>query len=351
MEISRIVIAHSLNEIVRHSVRALIRRYHLSRDWIIGLTGLRGSGKSIGAANIVLRDFAMNDEPIWSNQDMRLNVKVDDMTARYCGMAGGGIVTYQAQPLEKAEFLNLDSRYEGGCVHIDEPNIEYGESRRSGTNTNLATDTVVQQLRHLQCGLVYSVINEMFVDLRIREATDLFIRCSDVALGADNLRAKMAQGHVFEWELYAMTARVAGNENTYANTHKPLYTHQITMRDLWGVIDTRESQRQTQKYSGAKELLPVELKEKPEAVEEKNQWAWLYLKLEQFYQKHERDGEWIEILSNEFRQEIGVTPDLWGYTVRKIRETIPGIITRGKGTAVNPTYYYIPNRILVPSGG
>jgi hypothetical protein len=290
----------------------------------------------------------MNGEPIWSNQDMKLNVKVDDMNARYCGLQEGGIVTYQAQPLEKAEFLSLDSRYEGGCVHIDEPNIEYGESRRSGTNTNLATDTVVQQLRHLQCGLVYSVISEMFVDLRIREATDLFIRCSDVALGADNLRAKMAQGHVFEWELYAMTARVAGNENTYAITHKPLYTHQVTMRDLWGVIDTRESQHQQGKYSGAKELLPVELKEKSEAVEEKNNWNWLYLKIDGMYRKHAGDGEWIEVLSSELREDFGVTRDMWGPTVSKLKETIPGIITRGRGSSIDPTIYYIPNKVLAP---
>jgi len=343
-----IVVAHSLNEIVKFNVRALIRRFHLNRDWIIGFIGERGSGKSIGGANVSIRDFMMNDEPCWSNMRMKLSVDVSDEWANRFGIAQGGRVLYEAEKLEKQEFLRLDSRYEGGCIFLDEPNIEYGEARRSNTNTNLATDTAVQELRKLQCGLVYAVINEMYVDVRIRENTDIFISCKDVALNPQNLNAKMKQGHVFEWYLFPMTARFAGNGNTFKDTHKPVGPVQITMRDMWGSIDTYERQLRDGKYSEMKQLMPVEMIENPEAVKEKDRWSWLYKKIEEFYAKHAKDGEFIEINSNDFRREIGVqTPQAWGSVVSKIRELIPGITARGKGSFVNPTVYTVPNRILI----
>ena len=342
------VVAQSLNDIIKYNVRALVRRFHLNRDWIIGLIGDRGSGKSLGGSNIAIRDFMMNGEPCWSNMQMKLNVAVSDGIARYYGNPQGGIITYQSEYLEKEKFIYLDSRYEGGVLFFDEFNLEYGEARRSASNVNLMTDRAVQQLRKIQCGLVYTVINEMYMDPRVRENTDVFIRCQDVALNPHNLSNRMEQGRVFEWLVYPMTARVAGNGNTFKETKKPVGPIRITLGDMWGSIDTYERQAVGQrKYTETKSLTPVELKEESASIIEKDKWSWLYSKIEEFYKKHIDDGDYIEIASSELRREFGVSPEMWGSVVRKIRGLIKGIETRGKGNAVNPTIYTIPNRVLV----
>lgn len=351
MVTQQLIVAHSLNDIVRCSVRALVRRYHISRDWIIGLVGLRGSGKSLGGANIAVRDFSMEGDPLWSNMQIKMNVKVDDDTAQACGLTEGGIVTYEAKELEKQELLNLDGRYEGGCVYLDEPNVEYGEARRSSSNTNLKTDLVVQQLRKLQCGLVYSLINEMYIDWRIRDATDLFIKCRDVAFNGENLQAKMAQGKVFEWDILPMTARVCGNGNTFSETGRPALTMQITLGNTWGLIDTYERQVNEGKYSDSKErLFPMQMGENPEVKREHDKWGWLDDAISRFYDNHQDEERFIEISSRELQYELGVRREDWPYIVKKVKERIPDMESRGRGSLANPLKYLLPQRLFKENG-
>jgi len=342
------VLAPSLNDLIKHSVRALLRRYHLNRDWIIGLIGERGSGKSLGGANIAIRDFAMNGEPIWSNMQIKMQVKVDDLSAALYSIEGGE-VTYEAEHIDKQSFLALDSRYEGGCLFFDEFNLEYGEARRSSSNVNLMTDRAIQQLRKLQCGLVYTVLNEMYVDTRIRENTDVFIRCSDVALKPSNLQGRMEQGVLFEWLLYPMSSRLVGTGATYAETHKPIGPIQVQLKHIWDVIDTMERQAAGQtRYTEPKTLLPLQMVEDPVVVQDRDSWSWLDERLTKFYENHAGDGEFIEISSEQFRVELGVPKKLWGATMAQIKDgRIKNIETRGCGNARSPTIYTIPNRILV----
>lgn len=332
----------SLRDIIKRDVRALIRRYHLSRDWIIGLIGERGSGKSLGGGNIAVRDFMMNGEPCWSNMQMKLRVNIDHAQP-------GGLVLYEAGHIEKQAFLRLDSRYEGGCLFFDEFNLEYGEARRSSANVNLMTDRAVQQLRKLQCGLIYTVLNEMYIDTRIRENTDLFIRCSDTAMKAGNLQGKMEQGVVFEWLLYPMTARVAGLGQTYADTKQPIGPISMSLKHLWGFIDTLERQAVGQtKYSETtpNALLPLDMQDDPAVIEDRDRWGWLDKRISHFYELHANDGPIIEISSSEFRQEMRVEAPIWGATVYQIKQRIKNIDQKGSGGAHSPTIYYIPNKEL-----
>lgn len=341
------VIAQSLDELIKHNVRALLRRYHLNRDWIIGLVGERGSGKSLGGANIALRDFMMNVEPCWSNMQIKMQVDVDDQAAAYYGVKGGS-VTYEAGHIDKQAFLALDSRYEGGCLFFDEFNLEYGEARRSSANVNLMTDRAIQQLRKMQCGLVYTVLNEMYVDTRIRENTDIFIRCSDVAFNPLNLQGRMEQGVVFEWLLYAMSTKFAGNGMTYADTHKPIGPIKMQLKHIWNAIDTMERQAAGMtKYTETKSLIPLHLPEDPVVVQDRDRWGWLDERLTKFYENHADDGDFIEILGSQFRAELGVPEGLWGTTVSKIKKRIKNIEVKGRGSGRYPTFYIIPNKVLV----
>lgn len=335
----------SLTDVVGLCTRALIRRFHLNRDWIIGLVGDRGSGKSLGGANIGIRDFAMSGEPLFSNMQIKLNVNVDDEFAYPFGLPGG-VITYESQQIDKQAFLALDSRYEGGCLLFDEFNLEYGEARRSTANVNLMTDKAIQQLRKLQCGLIYTVINEMYVDNRIRDNTDVFIRCSDVALNAGNLVSRMRQGVLFEWMLYPMSSRLVGNDQVYDKTHKAIGPIRMQLKHMWGAIDTMERQAQGMtKYTGTKELLPLDIKESSVVRQEINRWKWLEDAMERFWKNHEADGDVIKIRSDELRNELGVTDAaVWTQAAVWLVNKIPDIEHRGLGKL---SQYLIPNRMLV----
>lgn len=339
----------TLADIVKYSIRGLLRRYHLNKDWIIGLVGERGSGKSLGGGNIALRDYMFNGDPCWSNMQLGLGVEIDDEDAAILGLKGGTVI-YKADHIERQSFLQLDDRYEGGCLFFDEFNLEYAEARRSMANVNLSTDKAVQQLRKMQCGLIYTVLNEMYVDNRVRENTDIFIRCCDVAFKPPNLQAKMQQGVVFEWMIYAMSPKLTGIGNTYADTGKAIGPVKMPMKDLWGIIDTYERQGSGNLKYGSVEkspdyLLPVQMKEDPKVVEEKSKYAWIDEKIKLFYEKHASDGREIEINTNELREEFGVEPEKWGTVVRMLRRRIPDIQSRGQG--FDKRKYIIPNRILV----
>jgi len=341
------VIAQSPEELIKYSVRALIRRFHLSRDWIIGLIGERGSGKSLGGANIVLRDFMFNGESCWSNMRIRQDVEVDDQSAKQCELGNGGLVSYEAGYIDKQSFLALDSRYEGGCLFFDEFNLEYGEARRSSANVNLMTDRAIQQLRKMQCGLIYTVLNEMYVDARIRENTDVFIKCSDVAFNYLNLQGKMEQGVVFEWLIYPMSSKFAGNDLIYSKTHRPIGPIKMQMKHLWGVIDTMERQAiGATKYTDAKSLMRLDIKDTPEIKQEKEKYASLDELLVRFWVNHADDGDYITIGSDEFREELGISRNLWGPTMRDIKARIPNIKVGGRGSTRHPTFYGFPNRVL-----
>jgi len=337
------VIAQSLDEIVKHNAYALIRRFHLNRDWIIGLIGERGSGKSLGGANIALRDFMFNGEPCWSNMRIKLQVEVDDETAHSCMLEKGGLVPFEAGYIDKQHFLSLDSRYEGGCLFFDEFNLEYGEARRSSANVNLMTDRAIQQLRKMQCGLIYTVLNEMYVDTRIRENTDVFIKCSDIAFKGENLQGRMGQGVVFEWLIYPMVSKVFGDDFVYGKTHRPLGPFKIQLKHLWGVIDTMERQAVgATKYAGVKTMIPIET-----PVEKEDKWSFLDERIENFYINHAADGDYITIGSHEFREELGIDPRVWGTAMREIKKRITDIESGGRGSSKHPTYYGFPNRLVV----
>ncbi len=259
-----------LRAIIAAEIKPLFRRMHLSPDWIIGFIGDRGSGKSLSGGNTTIRDFGMRGATMWSNAKLKLTIDVDDDEAAPYG-AKGGSISYEAKPIDRRALNNLDSRYENSCLFIDEINLFGSDAWRSMTNESLDRADLVQQLRKFHCGMVYTCIEEMFVINRIRDATDIFIKCSDTASSTSNLLRKKPQGHDFEWTIYAMTWRLAGAENTYKKTGKPLFTIPINLRKSWGIVDTDE--RQSRRLQ--REIIPVEMQENAEINAMRAQWGWL----------------------------------------------------------------------------
>jgi hypothetical protein len=340
--------APCLREIIAQEIDPLFRLSHLNRDVIIGLVGERGSGKSLGGANIALKDYGFSNEPIWSNMNIKVGVKVTNDEAIECGATAGGIETYASQHLDKQEFLALDGKYEGGCLFFDEFNLEYGGARRSTANVNLMTDRAVQQLRKLQCALIYTVLDEMYVDVRIRDNTDLFITCTDTAFKAQNLASKMRQGIAFEWKLWFMTSKLVGFGNTYKETHRAVGPVPVTLREMWGSINTMERQAEGQtKYSvQPKQLIRVEMEEDAKITVQKIHYAGFDERMHRFYANHASDGDTIEIAAADMANEFGTDRKHWGPWAKQLWERVPNIEITGKGNRTNPTKYKIPNKIL-----
>jgi hypothetical protein len=309
----------SLEAIVAKRVRALIRRFTLNPDWIIGLIGYRGSGKSLGGANIAIRDWGMSTAKLWSNMKMKLTIDVEDEVAGLYGTRGGSVI-YEANPIDRNALLRLDSRYEGGLIFLDEINLEYGEARRSSSNVNLSTDTLIQQLRKLQCGLIFTAIDPMFVDKRIREATDVFIECVDTALYSYNMALGKPQGHEFEWKIYDMSGKMLGQEHSYRETNQGVMTYKVTLNKMWGVIDTYERQASNGvKYTDmGKTINAIDVEESLTVQKVKSQWSWLQDKILAWKQSGIKTIEAGELpmlvgapLNNEIKQWLSVFGVSW----------------------------------------
>lgn len=260
-------IALSLEGLASYKIKALIRKMHLNRDIIIGLIGDRGGGKSIGAAEIALCDFGVEPgEIIRSNMSIKANVEISDEYAGKFGL-NGGTVNYESKPLEKRKFLRFDPEYYRNIFVIDEINIFLADARRSMSNQNLESNDVGQQLRKLESPLIYTCINEMFVDTRIRDLTDVFIKTQDTASTPLGLARKQPQGIEFQWNLYYMTPKLTGE--SYVETHEKSGPFFIRGNKLWGLIDTYERQERV-KY-----VPDIEIEQDNETKRFNEKYGWI----------------------------------------------------------------------------
>jgi hypothetical protein len=169
-------------------------------------------------------------------------IDISDEKAQKFGFHHGGVVTYQSEKLDPRRLLRLDPEYNNGIVYTDEVNMEFAEARRSMSNTNLLVDTVAQQIRKYENWWIYTVINEMFVDSRLRDLTDIFIRCQDTALTIDGLEKRKPVGIDFKWTIYPMSGYLHGEEGKYSVTHKadpPVLFH---FEPLRGIYNNRQAQ-------------------------------------------------------------------------------------------------------------
>lgn len=260
----------------------LFKRYHVreKRPICIGVIGLTGEGKTGTASVIGLIDTILDGQPLWSNLNIRCEFKVSDDIARKYGGYQGGIASFESLPLDRRKLFRFDPEYHDGAILLDEINIEYAEARRSTSNVNLWFNEVDQQRRHLNLDIFYTVIHEMWVDPRLREMTDIFIKCEDPALDEDGLKRKITLGKQVRWTIYPMTRILTGH--SYYETHKPLAPRYMHLNQFWGLFDTRRSQSK----GGVK--YAFQLDDEEPAIEsdmsvnedsmlqqEKDEWAWL----------------------------------------------------------------------------
>jgi len=302
-----------LEDLIKYSVKPLLKWRHLGRDVVNGFIGERGEGKDLGGANLCFRDYMLEGEPCWSNSKIKVTVKVSDEDAEPFGLSGGEVV-YESEDLDKPALLRLEDKFKGGVIYISEINMEFSESRRSQTNVNLFFDRVGQQLRKLQSAMIFNVIHEMWIDLRIREISDNFIKTRDTALDPGNLTLHKPVGHNFEWYIYPISRKLCGV--TYAQLQEPIGPFPFSLRKTWGIIDTYEKQAAGKhKYGmefGQSSEMDMEFEESEIVLREQEQWGWLYKKIQDLH-----DQGYNEILDK----------DMWDYL--QVRER--GVSIRAVG--------------------
>ena len=272
-----------LEDIVQYEIPPIFRRQHLNRDSIIGLIGDRGGGKSVGAGAVGLFDYMLQGEPCWANMQVRADFEISNETAGQYGLRGG-IAHFESTPLDVERFLNFDPEYRGGCVIIDEYNIAVADARRAMSNQNLASDDIGQMLRKLKDALIYTCIQEMFVDVRVRDLTDVFVQTSDTALTPEGLARCKPQGEQFMWFVYPMTKKLTGEK--FADTHKALGPYYLEGKYVLGLIDTHQMQeRQKFAIKTNKMEAEIEITEDTKITASKNRFPWLPEKIIQLREK------------------------------------------------------------------
>lgn len=264
-------------EIIHLTTGYIQIRPHLNPDWKIGFVGEPGDCKTVSAVKIVLYDFMFHGRPCYSNMKIKytLTIPDDDPWCRFLGIPGGD-VTFESLPLDKTALFKMDNRYRGAVLFADEINLELGEARRSSSNVNLNLNKVGQELRHLGAALIYTVISEMWVDARIRQLTDIFIRTQDTALDIENLERQAIPGMKARWQCYYMSRKINGT--SYFDNHEKYGPYYIHVRNMWDAYDTLELQASANlkygdylKAASAKNVIQVE----PQDDNTNDEWAWL----------------------------------------------------------------------------
>lgn len=262
-----------------------LRDFALNRDIVIGLIGDRGSGKSVGGSQIIVRDGIVRGEPCFANIGITPQFEIsDEMAQAWCGaeygLKEGGTVSYSSQELDIYKFLQFSDEYRNGWIFIDEINIALADARRSMSYQNLGAADIGQQLRKLRSGFIYTCISEAFVDVRIRDITDFVIKSHDALFSRDNKIAQ-CEGEYFTWTIYPVTEKAAYILRTYQRYIGPgkgvePVTATISGKSWWGIIDTWQHQ-QRRKYKGNVTSGDVNesIHENQEIVVAKRDWGWL----------------------------------------------------------------------------
>lgn len=300
---------------------------HLNPDWKIGFIGEPGDCKTISATKLTIRDFMLHGIPCYSNMHIKVTVRIsdDNPLLQKWGLPGGEVI-YETNEFDKYALFRFDERFRKSVIFVDEINLEMAEARRSSSNLNLNTNKVGQELRHLEAALIFTVINEMWVDGRIRELTNVFFRTQDTALDAENLALKKTPGEVARLMMYPMSRKINGQ--TYYQNQKAFGPYYLYVRDMWSAYDTLEIQAsEALKYG-------IDIKHNDIIVEDtenhkqvKEDWDWLNNLATDLFERGE-----LEVPANEFYNHPEVVKR--GYNQRQLTELlkslIPGLRTKQK---------------------
>jgi hypothetical protein len=293
LELRRYEHENNLRYVMSMEMKPLFTRAHLNRELIIGFVGARGGGKSGSGAVTALLEFMFSGLPVFSNMVIACDISVDDETAGKYGVRGGGIVHFRSIPLNKKKLLRFDPIFKKSCIFIDEINVEFSESRRSMSTTNLFMNRVSQELRHYETSMIYTCLSEMALDSRIRDNTDIFIKTKDTALSPSGLQARKPIGLDFEWLVYSMSDYLG---SPYCDTHVPYGKYYLNFEPFRGIYNDKEIQGEGMYKYGVdlKNMddedvnVNLQIQESPMIRQQANKWQWFDPIVEQMLSSPEK---------------------------------------------------------------
>jgi len=300
-----------LKRIIALNFEYILYHKHLNREAVIGVIGDRGGGKSAASATWGFINFMLDGLPVWSNMEISFGIKVDDEIARELSggdLKTGGMVVYKSLPLDKTALLRLDDTYRDGCLVIEEINVQFANARRFMANTNIDFNEVCQQLRKFNTSLAYNVIDEMFVDVQLRSLTDVFIKTHDKAFEINNLIHETEKGNDFSWRVYPWTGYLAGEENKYSVTKKPLPPVTFHFTNLHGLFDSTKHQEKGI-YSQSRAESSKEMKDYMD------EWQWLADKaiaIKEAGYEFIEPGELPQLIGRPISKQIREHLKVWG---------------------------------------
>jgi hypothetical protein len=322
-------------------------RKSIKKDLIVMLVGERGGGKSGTASVITLVDYMMHGWPVFSNMNIACDIVINDETARRLTsglLTHGGIAHYQSLPLDMPSLLRFDQKYAKSCIFIDEINVEVSEARRSMTNTNLFSNRLAQELRHMESSLIGTTISEMYMDGRLRELADCFIKCEDSAYLPENIANDKPPGIDFKLRVYFMNK--CFNGTIYSDTQKPDGQYFLHFKPFQGIYNDKEFQGEgmskfgvnMKDYSGTEtdggNLATISVKESPVVLEHLRRWGWLEQRINSYREEVERTGKdfiWIPC------------EEIWSSPEAKERRLAKDIITKELKNTYNITSEKVPD--------
>jgi len=140
---------------------------HIQSSLVSGITGPRGSGKSLLLAYLGVMDMK-HGRRIVSNIDIHGPVK-----------RRGKLVEVKSELLSFDAILSLSETLEECVVCIDEINLWFS-SMRAMSNANRIAGNFTQLIRKRNISLNYTTQNFKWVDGMIRWQTDLLVACQDI---------------------------------------------------------------------------------------------------------------------------------------------------------------------------
>lgn len=195
------------------------------RSLVIGFVGPRGSGKSVGAARMVILDYMLCGQKVWSNMEIGFNL-----------IHNGKAAPMISQPLDRLSMQELDSLYSNGIIYVDEVNLMM-EARRAMSHENLMFSYILQQLRKRRLTIIWSAQSEMHCDDRLRFQSDIIISCSDISINHPNCEI----GALSAWKAYDFSGIVKGK--SHSNTKDMLFYQGVeSNKPFWNTYSTWEIQ-------------------------------------------------------------------------------------------------------------
>ena len=140
-----------------------------ARSVVMAVSGSRGSGKSLFLASKAV-DELKRGKTVWSNMPVKLTKKM---------AAEAGIPQLETKPLDLDAFYALSEELQHGVVCIDETQ-NMSDSRSSLSLKNKIMNAIIAQVRKRSLNVYYTVQDINWVDMRLRFATDVEVKCFDL---------------------------------------------------------------------------------------------------------------------------------------------------------------------------